>query len=187
MRSKNKLFKSIIACVIIAALSLCQPLESIAMSTINRSDLLEQDTPVILRVSETTKIKSSEKNGYLRSTVDADVYSTDGTRILIKAGTRAFIDFSIEPGKSWGRPGKICFTHARTRAIDHKSISLRLSNYEKGNSNLAPVIIISIALFPFGLFSGFMKGSMPTIDQGTTFNALVMQDVSVAQYDNIYQ
>ena len=48
-----------------------------------------------------------------------------------------------------------------------------------GGSKLGGVIVLSVLLFPLGLISGCMKGSMPKIQEGTTFNASVMQDISV--------
>ncbi|MDE6684262.1 MAG: hypothetical protein K2J94_03675, partial [Duncaniella sp.] len=67
----------------------------------------------------------------------------------------------------------------KTKTIDNKRVSLRLSNCQKGGSKIGGVITLSVIFFPIGLFSGFMKGSMPKIPNGTIFNASVMQDVTV--------
>ena len=61
-----------------------------------------------------------------------DVYSADGTRVLIKAGTPAFIEFTAERNGSWGKAGKICLTHATTKTVDNKRVSLRLSSCKNG-------------------------------------------------------
>ena len=107
------------------------------------------------------------------------MYSADGTKVLIKAGTPAFIEFSADPNGTWGKAGKICLTHATTKTIDNKRVSLRLSSCKNGGSKLGGVIALSVLFFPLGLISGCMKGSMPKIPAGTTFNASVMQDITV--------
>ena len=70
-------------------------------------------------------------------------------------------------------------TNATTKTIDNKRVSLRLNSCKNGGSKLGGVIVLSVLFFPIGLLFGFMKGSMPKIQQGTTFNTSVMQDVQV--------
>ena len=179
MKQKIKPWQSVMSCMLIFAIVLCSPLESLAQSSVNRSNMLENGTQLMLRVDEDFKADSKADTGTIHSIVETDVYSADGSKVLIKAGSQAFIEFSAEPNGSWGKAGKICLTHATTKTIDNKRVSLRLSNCKNGGSKLGGVIILSVLLFPIGLISGCMKGSMPKIQQGTTFNASVMQGVVV--------
>ena len=203
---KIKWWKSTISSVLIVALISCFPLESVAQSAANRSKLLENGTQLVLRINETFKANNTADTGTISSIVETDVYSADGAQVLIKAGTPAgilngvqtlrqiikekngkymiqkapaFIEFTADPNGSWGKAGKICLTHATTKTIDNKRVSLRLSSCKNGSSKLGGVIILSVLFFPIGLISGCMKGSMPKIQQGTTLNASTMQDVMV--------
>ena len=175
MKKENELWRSIVSCVLIVALMFCSPFEALAQSSNGRGNVLENGTQMVLRVNENFKADT----GTVSSIVETDVYSADGTRVLIKAGTPAYIEFSADPNGSWGKAGKICLTHATTKTIDNKRVSLRLSSCKKGGSKLGGVIVLSVLLFPLGLISGCMKGSMPKIQEGTTFNASVMQDITV--------
>lgn len=179
MKKEIDFWKSIVSCVLVVALMLCTPFESLAQASISRSGLLENGTQMILRVNENFTADNKADTGTINSIVESDVYSADGTRVLIKAGTPAFIEFSAESNGSWGKAGKICLTHATTKTVDNKRVSLRLSTCKNGGSKLGGVIVLSVLLFPLGLISGCMKGSMPKIQSGTTFNASVMQDVIV--------
>lgn len=171
--------KRIISSILIAVLVFYCPLESVAQTTSDRSKLLESTTQLMLRVNETFKTNDKADTGIIPATVETDVYSADGSHVLIKAGTPAFIEFSIDPNGSWGKAGKICLTHATTKTIDNKRVSLRLSSCKSGGSRLGGVIALSVIFFPLGIISGCMKGSMPKIQQGTTFNAYTMQDIMV--------
>ncbi len=179
MKKENELWRSIVSCVLIMALMFCSPFEALAQSTTGRANVLENGTQMILRVNENFKADNKADTGTINSIVETDVYSADGTRVLIKAGTPAYIEFSVDPNGSWGKAGKICLTHATTKTIDNKRVSLRLSSCKNGSSRLGGVIVLSVLLFPLGLISGCMKGSMPKIQGGTTFNASVMQDIIV--------
>lgn len=179
MKKEIELGKSLLSGLLIAALLFCSPLESVAQTIGNRNNLLENGASVVLRLNETFKADNVAENGVIPAVVESDVYSADGTQVLVKAGTLAFIEFTADKNGSWGKAGQICLTHATTKTIDNKNVSLRLSSCKKGGSKLAGVIILSVLLCPVGLFSGFMKGSMPKFPQGTTFNANVMQDIAV--------
>lgn len=179
MKKENELWKSIVSCVLIWALMLCSPFEALAQSSNGGGNVLESGTQMVLRVNENFKADNKADTGTISSIVETDVYSADGTRVLIKAGTPAFIEFTAERNGSWGKAGKICLTHATTKTVDNKRVSLRLSSCKNGGSKLGGVIVLSVLLFPLGLISGCMKGSMPKIQEGTTFNASVMQDISV--------
>lgn len=179
MKKENELWRSIVSCALIVVLMFCSPVESLAQSAVGKGNMLEAGTQMVLRVNEHFKADNKADNGTINSVVDADVYSADGTRVLIKAGTPAFIEFSIEPNGAWGKAGKVSLTHAITKTVDNKQVSLRLSSRKKGGSRLGGVIVLSVLLFPLGLISGCMKGSMPKIPYGTTFEASVMQDVAM--------
>lgn len=179
MKKENELWRSVVSSVLIVALMFCSPFEAIAQSANVRSNVLENGTQMVLRVNENFKTDNKADTGTINSIVETDVYSADGAKVLIKAGTPAYIEFSADPNGSWGKAGKICLTHATTKTIDNKRVSLRLSSCKNGGSKLGGVIVLSVLLFPIGLISGCMKGSMPKIPAGTTFNASVMQDVTV--------
>lgn len=165
--------------MLILTLVFYSPFEAMAKSSNSRGNLLENGTQMVLRVNENFKADNKADTGTINSIVETDIYSADGTKVLIKAGTPAYIEFTAEPNGSWGKAGKICLTHATTKTIDNKRVSLRLSSCKNGGSKLGGVIVLSVLLFPLGLISGCMKGSMPKIPEGTTFNASVMQDVTV--------
>lgn len=179
MKQEITLWRSVVSSMLIAALMFCAPFDAVAQSSNNRSGLLEYGTPVELRVNENFDSADRANSGHISSIVVTDVYSADGTRVLIKAGTPAYIEFSAESNGSWGKAGKLCLTYASTRTVDDKRVSLRLSSCMKGGGKLGGVIVLSVLLFPLGLISGCMKGGMPKIQRGTAFNASVMQDVIV--------
>lgn len=179
MKKDIELWRSIVSCMLIMALMFCTPFEALAQHSDTRANVLENGTQMVLRVNENFKADNKADTGTISSIVESDVYSADGTRVLIKAGTPAQIEFSADPNGSWGKAGKICLTHANTKTVDNKRVSLRLSSCKNGGSKLGGVIVLSVLLFPLGLISGCMKGSMPKIQEGTTFNASVMQDITV--------
>ena len=179
MKKEKNLFRSAVSCVLIFVLTLCTPLEVLAQTVNNRSNILEDGTQLLLRVNEEFKADSHTESGVINSTVESDVYSADGSRVLIKSGTPAFIEYIIEPNGAWGKAGKICIVSASTRTIDNKRVALRLNKCKNGSSKIGGVIALSVLLFPIGLISGCMKGSMPKIQQGSIFNATTMQDVVV--------
>ncbi len=179
MKIKIELWKSLTASILILALMFYSPLDAAAQASVNRGNLLEAGTQAVVRVDESFKADNSVENGTIRAIIDTDVYSADGSRVLIKAGTQAIIEYTAELNGAWGKAGKICITNATTKTIDNKRVTLRLNSCKNGGSKLGGVIVLSVVLFPIGLLFGLMKGSMPKIQQGTTFNASVMQDVNV--------
>ncbi len=179
MQIKIELWKSITSCMLILALMFCAPLDAVAQTSANRSKLLASDTAVVLTVDETFKADNSADDGAIRAIVKNDVFSVDGSQVLIKAGTIAYMEYSADENGAWGKAGKICLTNATTKTIDNKKVSLRLSSCKKGGSKLGAVIVVSVLLFPLGLLSGFWKGGMPKLKKGATFNTVVMQDVQV--------
>ena len=179
MKKAIEVWKGFVSAAIIVAIAICLPLESFAQATINRSNLLETGSQLILSVDENFKADNKAESGTITATVQSDVYSADGSKVLIKAGTQAFIEFTIDSNGAWGKAGSVCVTNAFTKTIDNKRVALRLSSCKKGGSRLGGVIVLSVLFFPIGLLSGFMKGGMPKIQKGTTFNATVMQDILV--------
>lgn len=179
MKEKVEWWKSITSCLLIAAILCCSPIESLAQASVNKSKVLEYGTQVVLRINENFKGANNTDNGMIPSTVAADVYSADGTEVLIKAGTPAIIEYTAESNGICGKAGQICLTHATTKTIDNKSVSLNMTSCKKGGDRLGGVIALSVLFFPIGLISLCMKGSMPNIQQGSAFTGLVMQDVVV--------
>lgn len=136
MKTKNDLLLSVVSCVLIIALIVCAPIDAMAQSSSNRSNVLENGTQLLLRVNENFKADNKAESGAISSIVESDVYSADGSRVLIKAGTPAFIEFTTDPNGAWGKAGKICMVNAYTKTIDNKRVSLRLSNCKNGGSRL---------------------------------------------------
>lgn len=179
MKKGNEFWKSLVSTILMSTIMFWSPFESLAQTAASRSNLLERDTQLVLSIDEYFKADNKADTGTIQAIVSNDVYSADGTKVLIKAGTPAYIEFNAEPNGSWGKAGKICLTHATTKTIDNKRVQLSLSNCKNGGSKLGGVIILSVLFFPIGLVSGCMKGSMPKMEQGSNFNARVMQDVTV--------
>lgn len=170
---------SAVSSVLIIVLMFCTPFQTLAQSASNRNNVLENGTQLVLRVNENFQSDSGIESGIINSVVVTDVYSSDGSRVLIKEGTPAFIEFTTESNGIGGKAGKVYLTSAYTKTVDNKKIPLRLSNCKSGGGKLGGVIALSIIFFPIGLISVCMKGSMPKIPQNTTFNATVMQDTVV--------
>lgn len=170
--------KCVVSICLIFVLVLCNPICAFAQSQQARNYILNAGTPVVLKVPERFNSKGKAETGVIQAVVDSDVYSADGTTILISAGTPALIEFNADANGAWGKAGKICMTNATTRTVDNKRISLRLSACEKGGSKIGGVIALSVLFFPIGLISGCMKGSMPKIPAGTIFNATTTQDIA---------
>lgn len=131
MEAKCELWKKAVSSMLVAAIVFCSPLESIAQSAVGRGNVLESNTQLVLRVDETFKADSSADTGTIQATVDADVYSADGSRVLIKSGTPAYMEYTADLNGSWGKAGRICLTHATTKTVDNKNVSLRLSSCKK--------------------------------------------------------
>ena len=179
MKSELSLWKRLTSAVLALTLLLAIPVQSFAQGAVNRANLLENGAPVVLSVSENFKTGDATDNGLIPAKVVSDVYSADGTRELISAGTTAMIEYNLDQNGAWGKAGKICLTNATTKAVDNKTIPLRLNSCKKGGGKIGGVIALSILFFPIGLFSGFIKGSMPKIQQGTTLNTTITQDVVI--------
>ncbi len=178
MKFAIEIGRSLVSCLLIIALLMCNSIDAMAQTENARSYILGSGTSVVLRVNEDFNSSGKADNGTISASVENDVYSTDGSQIVVKAGTPATIEFSAESNGSWGKAGKICLTNAFTKTVDNKKVSLRLSSCKKGGSKIGGVIALSVLLFPFGPISGIMKGSMPKIPNGTTFNATTTQDVA---------
>lgn len=175
MKTTNEIWKSLISSFLIFALLFCNPISAIAQ--VPSGCMLENGTSVVLRTTEDCNFSDKAENGLITAVVNSDVYSADGSTVVVKAGTPATIEFSAEANGSWGKAGKVCITNATTRTVDNKQVSLRLSSCKKGGSKIGGVIVLSVLFFPLGLISGCMKGGMPKISNGATFNATVAQDI----------
>ena len=178
MKTEIKPWQCFISSLLIFAMIFALPSPALAQ-TVNRANLLDYGAPVVLTIAETVKMNNSAENGLINATVANDVYSADGSRVLITAGTPATVEYSLDPNGTWGKAGKVCMTNATTKTIDNKRVSLRLSSCKKGGGRLGGVIVLSVIFFPIGLLSGLMKGSNPKIQQGTVLNTTVTQDVVV--------
>ena len=174
---KNNLFLSLVSSVMIVAMLICSPLQAMAQTSANRANLLQAGSPVVLSVEEL--YNGSSEQGSINAVVKSDVYSADGSQVLIKAGTSATINYNAEPNGAWGKAGKIYLTSASTRTTNGQLIALKLNDTKKGGGKIGGVVAISVLFFPLGLLSGFMKGGMPKIQPGTTFTGKTTQDIVV--------
>lgn len=177
MRNEKELLRSMQSAILAMFLILSAPIESLAQTAASKNYLLENGTQMLISVNEGFNPANMTEAGTISAIVKTDVYSADGTQVLIKAGTPAFIEYTAEPNGSWGKAGKLCLISAYTKTVDNRQVPLRLGSCKNGGSRLGGVIALSVIFFPIGLISGCMKGSMPKIAQGTTYNAFVMQDI----------
>lgn len=69
-----------VASILILALILRNPIGALASA---RNYLLESGTSVIIRVNEKFKSSNKADNGVISVIVDSDIYSADGTYVLI--------------------------------------------------------------------------------------------------------
>lgn len=182
--SKNYTFCEKLCSLVLSLILLSLPsIQSWAQSATAPTNRLDAGTQLALRLTEQVSTENMAGSGIINAEVTTDVYSSDGYRVLIKAGTPAFLEFSTEPNGSWGKAGKVSITYAYTKTIDNKQVPLRLSYAKKGDSNLFGVILISALFFPIGLVAGCFKGSMPRIDNGTVIPAHIMQDIMTEPID----
>lgn len=131
MKNEIKLWKKIVACVLATVMLTYAPVEALARSGYNRSNILEGGTQMILRVDDDSDFSEKTESGVIYSHVETDVYSSDGMRVLIEAGTPACIEYTLEPNRSWGQAGRVCLTHATIRTVDNKHIPLRMGSCRK--------------------------------------------------------
>ena len=87
----------------IVAMLICSPLQAMAQTSANRANLLQAGSPVVLSVEEL--YNGSSEQGSINAVVKSDVYSADGSQVLIKAGTSATINYNAEPNGAWGKGG----------------------------------------------------------------------------------
>ena len=179
MKNEKDLLRGILSAMLALFMILVAPVESMAQTAASRNKLLEGGTQMVIRINDGFDPANKTEAGTINAVVETDVYSADGTQVLVKAGTPAYIEYTAEPNGTWGKEGKLCLTSAFTKTIDNKQVPLRLGSCKNGGSKLGGVIVLSVLFFPIGLLSGLMKGSMPKIAKGSTFNASVMQDVVV--------
>lgn len=173
--------KSLLSCILILALMFSTPFGAFAQTAESKSDLLANKTQVILRIDEEFKSKKKTDTGVIRALVESDVYSADESRVLITAGTPAFIEYSLERNGAWGKAGRINLSYVTTKTVDNKNILLSVNSSKRGGSSVGAIVMLSIIFFPIGLVSGAIKGSMPFFTEGELLNASVMIDVTVGQ------
>lgn len=124
-------------------------------------------TNVIVKTRDSfTSNQIGEMVGYV---VD-DVYSDDGSTVLIEAGTNVYLHASVEKNGALGKAGKIVINNATTTAVDGKTIALsaNLSANGDGRSGLAWGLGIGTGIFTlFGLLFLLLKGGKAEIPAGT--------------------
>lgn len=140
---------------------------------------LLKGSPIVLSVNEHFDSSNSNNYGTISAIVENDIYASDSPHVVIQAGTPVSITYSTESNGGWGKAGRICITGATTRTIDKKQVTLNLNSCKKGSSRVGGVVALSVIFFPSGLFSGFMKGTMPKISRGTKFHATTNQDIEI--------
>lgn len=165
--------------MIAVAIMLCAPVEALAQSSEVHTKTLEYGTRVALVVDETFSAGSSIESGLIHATVLNDIYSDDGENILIKSGTPALINYTLEQNEHGGKPGKLTLSGATTKTVDNQRITLQLGYVKKGGSKVLGVVAISTFFFPLGLLSCIIKGGMPKLKQGSVINSTITEDISV--------
>lgn len=156
---------------------LFSPINAHCQSRGENNILIPSGVNVQLRIDKEYDFETTTIGEPLEGTVVNDLYYSDGKTILIKAGTRAIINYSLQRNGRWGKGGSVVFTNATIRTVDNKSIALILNNSNvEGHSYRGPIFIISIVHFPIGLLSGLIKGDMPTVKEGTIINAYTIAD-----------
>lgn len=177
MNKENKLWHRVVSVVLVVAVMFCSPIEALAQAANASGNILEKGTHMLLYVTEDFKAANNFDSGVINSIVSFDVYSADGTTLLVKAGTPVLIDYTVDSNGCWGKAGKLCLSRATTKTVDNKNVTLDLGTCKSGGSRLGGVIVLSVLFFPIGLISGCMKGSMPELKAGTTLNAFVAEPV----------
>lgn len=76
--------KCIVSCLLIFALLIYSSFSAMAQAQNDRSYLLESGTPVVLRVTETANFSNKADNGTISAIIENDVYSADGTQVVVK-------------------------------------------------------------------------------------------------------
>lgn len=136
-------------------------------------------SPVYLKMTEEADFDLIYGNRPLKAIVSEDVLSGDREHTLIKEGTPVEIYYNVEKNGSFGKSGKVNLTHASTNTIDGNRVFLNINMQKSGQSYTGFCIAVSVATFPIGLLTGFIKGDTPTIKEGTLFSAYVAQDYKV--------
>ena len=172
-----ELGKSVISAMLIITMLICTPLEAFAQSSIRYEPVLAGGTQVNLRVTETFPMSGTTDQSMIMAEVAGDVYSADGSPVLVKQGTPAIINVAVVRNGAWGRPGEVCLSSATTRTVDNRQVTLHLASCKNGSNNIGAVIALSVIFFPLGLLSGLIKGGMPKIQAGSTFSAYTTQDI----------
>lgn len=178
----SSLYNRIVSYFVIIVMLLCNPLEGLSQYQKVRYISVESGTTIVLRLSETLNVSEKGEFGTLRAIVEQNVYSTDGSTIIIKKNTPAYIEYSAELNGAWGKAGEVCLNQAYTSAVNNQNVKLRLGSCKKGGKKVIGVVILSVLFFPIGLFSGFIKGGMPKFENGSTISTTVEDTVIIPCY-----
>lgn len=176
---KCPLWKEVLSCILILILLFSFPINVFAQDIKVKHSILNANSLVRVRVDDTLKFNKSTDKGLINGVIDNDVYSTDGTDIIIAKGTHATIEYSFEENGRWGSAGEINLKKANTRTIDNQPVSLILSETKEGTSRKGIVVPLVIFFFPIGFIASAIKGTNPTIYSGTSYDTRTANDIIV--------
>lgn len=132
--------------------------------------IIPAGTEVILETQEFLTAKTAEIGQLFEMTVHENVYGTDGTTILIAAGTRARGRVTnVKKNKSLGRAGTLSIDVTEVNAIDQTPVRIRLNYSEEGENRGGAAIGVGALLFWPALL---IKGEAPEIPIGTLLPAV---------------
>lgn len=137
--------------------------------------LLEDGTPVILRLTETVSTKTKNTNDIVHFEVTRDVIVNG--KVVIKAGTPAdgTVNVCTKPDII-GQEGTIGFVLNSTKTVDEQWVSLRASLTRSGQNK---EILSAGAGYACCPVFGLIKGTHAEYPEGTEIKAYTENDLKV--------
>jgi len=157
------------------SLLICLCFIPIGLCTAETIILLEDGTPVVLRLTEEVSTKTKNLNDMVHLEVARDVIA-DG-KVVIKAGTPAdaTVNICTKPDII-GQEGTIGFTLSSTKTVDGQWVSLRANLTRSGENK--EILSAGAAYVCCPLF-GLLKGTQATFPQGSEVKAYTENDLKV--------
>jgi hypothetical protein len=139
---------------------------------------LAEGVTVRVRLMETLVSGGKKKGEEVRFEVADDVLGPQ-REILIPRGAAAYGTVVRSSGRGmFGRPGRLEFTIAHTRAVDGTRVRLRATEAKRGRNNAGAAIGTAVLLF---IPAVFVHGRDVTVEKGREFTAFVDQEVTIAR------
>jgi hypothetical protein len=139
---------------------------------------LAEGVSVRVRLMETLVSGGKKKGEEIRFEVAQDVLGPQ-REILIPRGAPAYGTVVRSTGRGmFGKPGRLEFTIASTRAVDGTKVRLRATEAKRGRNNAGAAIGTAVLLFVPALF---VHGRDVTVEKGREFTAFVDQEAMIAR------